>query len=290
MESTGQDTGRTFEVVNLEQAADWDGVEGERWVAHADGYESTGARFARRLLDPGRIRVTDRVLDIGCGIGTSTRGAARLAVEGSALGVDLSGPMLAEGRRRVAADGPANVEFVQGDAQVYPFPAGAFDVVISRFGSMFFADPVAAFGNIGTALRSGGTLNLVAWRELDRNPWLLAIREACAQGRDLPVPPPHAPSAFALADPEHVRRVLTAAGFTDVAFSEVDEQVCFGADPDSAFDFIQGMGLVLGLLSGLDEPARTRALANLRDVMTAHATPDGVLLDGSAWLITARRP
>ena len=173
---------------------------------------------------------------------------------------------------------------------MHPFEPGSVDLAISSFGCMFFADPVAAYANIGRAIRPGGRLALLAWRDLASNEWAQAVRGALALGRDLPSPPPGIPGPFAFADPDHVRRVLGAAGYADVRLSEIDEAIEFGADADDAFSFVRTMGVVRGLSHDLDEESRQRGLAALRDVLAAHETPDGVLFGTAAWLITATRP
>ena len=279
---------RVIGVANVEMAKAW-AEEGERWAEQEERYDATVRRHSRRLLAAARISADDRVLDIGCGCGETTRAAARLAVSGLALGVDLSARMLARARERARVEGLTNVQFEQADAQVYPFEPGAFDLAISRFGVMFFADPVAAFRNIGRALRPGGRLALLSWQELKNNEWLLALREALAMGRTLPEPPVGAPGPFGLADPDTVRRILIEAGFGEIDLDEVHEPVCFGSDAEDAFGFGRTTGPVKGLLDDLDEPTAARALEALRATLAAHETPEGVLFDSRAWLITARR-
>jgi SAM-dependent methyltransferase len=278
-----------MKVVNVEQAAAWNGHEGEHWTENADRYDRAGRRHWQRFLDADLISSGDAVLDVGCGTGKSTRDAARLANRGSVLGVDLSGSMLAYAREHSTAEGLANVEYVQGDAQVYLFDENAFDIAISSFGAMFFSDPVAAFTNIGSAVRPGGRLALLAWRELARNEWLMALRDALAVGRQLPMPPPEAPTPFALADPERVRGILAAAGYEEVGFEPIDEPIEFGRDVDDAFAFMRTLGIVEGLTQDLDDAGRANALAELHKTVVAHANADGVLFGTSAWLITARR-
>jgi SAM-dependent methyltransferase len=277
-------------IANVEMAKAWDGEEGERWTAQADRYEATGRRHARRLLDTGLIAAGDAVLDVGCGTGRSTRDAARLAAPGPVLGVDLSSQMLEEARRRSAAEGLTNVSFEQADVQVHPFPDGSFDVAISSFGAMFFADPVAAFANIGRALRPGGRLAVLAWRQLGRNEWLTAIRDALAIGRALPEPPNDAPGPFGLAGEDHVRAVLGTAGFDAVELESVDEPVWLGADADDAWDFVRTMGIVKGLTSDLEPADRERAFAAVRAALAAADGVDGVQFASSAWLLTATSP
>ncbi|MGH9281499.1 MAG: class I SAM-dependent methyltransferase, partial [Acidimicrobiales bacterium] len=155
-------------TANEEMARAWDGEEGDRWTEHAEHYEASSVRHWRQVRDGGFIRSTDRVLDVGCGTGSSTRDAARLASAGHVLGVDLSARMLARAAERCAAEGLGHVSFLQADAQVHPFDPGVLDVVVSSFGAMFFEDRRAAFANLAAALRPGGGLALLAWRELAR--------------------------------------------------------------------------------------------------------------------------
>lgn len=276
-------------IANVEQAQAWDGPEGDQWVGHAEWYERSSVRHWRRLVDTGLIVPGHDVLDIGCGTGRSTREAARLASPGSVLGVDLSKRMLEYARRRSQEEGLANVRFEQADAQVHPFEEQAFEVAISSFGAMFFSNPVAAFSNIARALRPGGRLALLAWRELARNEWLCIFRATLAAGRELPEPPPGAPGPFGLADADRVRSILDQAGFEDVDLEAVDEPVEFGSDADDAFAFARTTGIVKGLTEDLDEATRAGALAQLRAALEQHDTGAGVLLGTSAWLITAAR-
>ena len=277
-------------IANPEQAAAWNGHEGEQWTEHAERYDRASRRHWQRFVDADLISSRDVVLDVGCGTGRPTRDAARIAKHGSVLGLDLSAVMLDRARAQSKADGLANVTYVQGDAQVHPFDENAYDIAMSSFGAMFFSDPVAAFTNIGHAVRPGGRLALLAWRELARNEWLMALREALAVGRQLPMPPPDAPTPFALADPERVRTILGAAGYEEVGFEPIDEPIELGSDADDAFAFVSKLGIVEGLTQDLDEAGRAHALEELRKTVAVRAGADGVLFGGSAWLITARRP
>lgn len=227
----------------------------------------------------------DRVLDIGCGTGRSTREAARAAVDGSALGVDLSAPMLERARRLSDDQGLANVTFQQADAQVHPFPPERFDLCISRFGTMFFADPVAAFANIGRALRPAARLVLLVWQERDRNEWATAIRRSLTAASATP----HGPNPFSLADPTVTEGILTAAGFAEVGFTDVREPVYYGPDNATAFDAVLRLWEVKDLLADLDDVAAEQARARLSTTLDAHHTDGGVYFDSRAWIVTARR-
>ncbi|MBV9486677.1 MAG: methyltransferase domain-containing protein [Frankiaceae bacterium] len=276
-------------IANAEMAAAWDGPEGEHWAHHADRYEQIGERQLSRLLSAAEVSPTDTVLDIGCGTGAATRAFALAASEGAAVGIDLSSQMLQRARDKATAAGIPNVSFVQGDAQVHEFPAGEYSLAVSAMGTMFFADPVAAFTNIGQALQPGGRLAILTWRALELNEWLTAVRGALAVGRDLPSPPLGAPGPFGLADPDHVRHVLDGAGFTGIDLTPSNEPAIFGSDANDAFDFVSSFGITRGLTQGLSEADRATAMANLRQIMTDHATLGGVEFATAAWLITARR-
>jgi SAM-dependent methyltransferase len=229
------------------------------------------------------------VLDIGCGTGKLTRelahGAAR---DGSVLGVDLSSQMLGRAREAASAEGLTNTRFEQADAQVHPFELAELDLAVSSFGVMFFADPVAAFTNIRRALRPGGRVALLAWRDLERNEWVATIRAALAAGRDLPTPPAGTPGPFGLADRTRTEAVFAKAGYGEVALESIDLPLCLGTDADDAFSFVRTFGVTRGLLQDLDEARAASALDELHRALVAHETSDGVLFAGSAWLITAR--
>lgn len=272
---------------NTEQLRAWDGDEGAYWAAHADHFDRAVAAYHHRLLDAAAINRHERVLDIGCGTGQTTRDAARAAADGSALGVDLSSLMIDVARRRAADEGLVNATFEQADAQIHPFGPSAFDVVISRTGAMFFGDPGAAFANLGQALRPGGRLALVTWQGLAGNEWIREFLGALAAGRDLPAPPPDAPGPFALSDPDRIRAILTGAGYTDVEVDGTAAGMWFGTDADDADRFL--LGLMGWLLEGLDEPGRARAVDALHASTTAHETGEGVVYESAAWTIRARR-
>ena len=273
---------------NVEQAKAWDGDQGAHWASHAARLDAAIAAHHGPFLDAAGVQPGERVLDIGCGAGQTTRDAARAAGSGFALGVDLSSQMLDYARRRAADEGVTNARFEQADAQVHPFDAGGFDVAISRQGAMFFGDPVAAFANIARALRPGGRLVLLTWQSVGDNEWIREFATALAAGRQLPTPPPDAPGPFALSDPDRVRGILTDAGFADVELVGRHAPMSFGSDVEDAFTFI--LGIAGWMLEGLDEAGRARALDALRASIAAHTTGDGVVYDSAAWIVSARKP
>lgn len=273
-------------IANVDMAAAWD-EEAAGWIEYEDAYARSTVDLWSVFLSRVQLNADDRVLDLGCGTGAKTQSLAELVPQGSIVGIDLSPAMVAHAQAGVARVGLTNLEFVAGDAQVYPFEPDAFDIVISSFGSMFYIDPVAAFANVRRGLRPGARLALLTWRALAENAWLVAIRNALALGRDLPTPPSGAPGPFAFADPDHVRRVLSDAGFSNIALDPLDVDLDFGADLASAHDYVSSMGVTRGLTAQLDDVSRSRALESLRETLKAHETPDGVRFPSATWRITA---
>jgi len=275
------------DVVNVEQATARNGPEGEHWAAHGDHAPTD---IDRDVLGAAGIRATDRVLDIGCGTGQTTRAAARRAHAGQAVGLDLSGPQLARARELAAVEGVTNVAFEQGDAQVHPLPAGGFDVAVSRFGIMFFADPVAAFSNVARALAPGGRLAFVCPQAAAEQPWFVApLVGLLGEEPDLPASDGGGPGMFSLADPDRIVAVLTAAGFADVRPAGLATPMDFGPTVAGAVGFYLGSGPVRALLDERPELAGP-ARANLEATMARYLTPTGVRVPATHWLVTARRP
>ncbi|MEV7175313.1 methyltransferase domain-containing protein [Kitasatospora sp. NPDC093679] len=272
---------------NAEQARAWDGDEGTYWAEHADRFDRSLRGYRAPLLEAAAVRPADRVLDVGCGAGEITCEVARRAATGRVLGVDLSAALLRVARGRAAEQGLGRVGFEQADAQIHPFPAGGFDLAVSRTGTMFFADHAAAFRNIARAVRPGGRFVQLVWQPRSLNAWFLALTTAMAAGRDLPAPPPGAPGPFSLSDPDRVRGLLAGAGFTEPHVEPLTAPMRFGADAEDAHRFVSGL---LGwMLADLDGARRARALDDLRTTLRAHETADGVLYPSATWLITAAR-
>jgi len=272
---------------NADQTSAWNGPEGEHWAANDDLYNAGVRVHSERLYEAARFTARDRVLDIGCGAGETTRAAARAA--SSAFGLDVSLPMVERARDRARRELVRNVRFEQGDAQVYPFDEDSFDVVISRFGVMFFDDPTAAFRNFARALGPRGRLTMIVWRALAENEWLVKIRAAVAVGREMPEPPPNVPSPFRFAVPEHTARMLIECGFDDVVVQAVDEPIVIGANAEEAFSFFGEGPMGQGLMKDLGEPDREQAIASLRKLFADHDGRGGVRLPTASWLVTAKK-
>jgi len=210
------------------------------------------------------------------------------ASDGDALGVDIDGAMIARARELAAREGVPNVRFEVGDAQAHSFPSGAFDVAISRFGTMFFSDLDIAFRNVGRGVRAGGRLVMMVWRAHDLNEWAIAIDQTLDVGaRGVAAAPGLDP--FSLAEPPVVRRVLEVAGFADSEFHDVDVPVYYGEDVDAALAFVRRFANVSKALSRSDPRAAGTILARLRAMLESRASERGVWLGSRAWIVTARR-
>jgi SAM-dependent methyltransferase len=253
------------------------------------GYDAELRRHNEVLRRALGTQLHDHVLDIGCGTGQTTRQAARTAQAGSALGVDVSAPAIERARELARTEGLRNVTFERADAQVHRFPQERFDLAISRFGTMFFDDPAAAFANIRQALRPAGRLVMMVWQARERNEWDIAIHQALAAAEAPTALPSRRADPFSLADPPAVTQTLEAAGFAGVAFTDVREPVYYGPDVAAALDWVHGFTCTSELLKRLDPAAAARAAGRLREAVAAHLRDDGVWFNSRAWIVTARR-
>ena len=282
-------------LVNTGQAEAWNGYEGTHWAGHADRYDAVNSDVNAPLLAAAGFAGDARVLDVGCGNGQLTRLAARRAPRGHAVGLDLSAPMLGTARRRAEEEGVGNVTFVRGDAQTHPFGAPPFDAVLSRFGVMFFADPVAAFGNLAGALRPGGRLAFVSMLPFEEQDLGTVV---AAMARALPEPPwqygadadPESKGPVSLSEPSVVRGVLERAGFADIGTERLDAVQRWGDDAEDAAAFLAAWGPVRHHMDGVGDEVARRALAAMTESMRRYEGPRGVELDGPALLVTAVRP
>ncbi len=279
---------------NSEQIEFWNVAAGDRWVAYQQELDFQLAPFgdvAMRALIP---RPGERLLDVGCGCGTTSIELAKhVGSGGTVIGVDISSPMLEIARRRAQTAAIGNAEFLHADAQSYVFEESSFDGVFSRFGVMFFSDPVAAFSNLAAALRPGGRVSFICWRELMRNPWMLVPVAAAAQHVSMQAPPdPEAPGPFAFADNERVAGILEQSGFKNMALTSFDQVMTLGdgGDAERTAEFMLQLGPVARVLPDVDDATRDKVRTAVREALEPFATPQGVLMDSSCWLVTAERP
>jgi SAM-dependent methyltransferase len=278
---------------NADQIEYWNGEAGERWAQQDGLMAGLLAPIATALLDHADLAGCRRAIDVGCGGGSqSLLLAERLGPDASVLGVDISGPLLRVARERAAGApaGRAAMEFLQADASVHGFEPSSFDLLFSRFGVMFFADPVAAFANLHRAMAPGARLAFVCWQALQDNPWVwLSVQAAL---RFLPPPEPadpHAPGPFAFADRARVDSILSSAGFQDVAVSPHPVTLRW-----SSADSLEGnvtdmlrIGPASRLLQDAEDDVRSQVKAAAVEVMRPFYDGEGLSLSGSTWLVTA---
>jgi ubiquinone/menaquinone biosynthesis C-methylase UbiE len=269
----------------------WNGGESVHYVDQSDRYDRQLAPFADALLERVRLTSDESVLDIGCGCGVTTFAAARVARR--AVGVDISTPLLEVAARRARTASLDNVEFIVADAQTYPFDEGAFDVIVSQFGLMFFDDPVAAFANLRHALAPGGRLAFITWQPLEANEWVMQVGRPVAKHVELPQLGGLAggPGMFALKDPDEIASLLDAAGFVEIETEAISPTILIGGGGTvgESLDFLLGMGIVRGLLGRLEPEARDEAIEEIRTALNERNEPGiGIRLGTGAWLVTAR--
>ncbi|MDN7935044.1 methyltransferase domain-containing protein [Burkholderia metallica] len=281
---------------NAYQVANWNGQSEERWVANLTRLDAMVAVFGQTAIEAAAPATGERVLDIGCGAGASSLAlAARVGAGGQVLGVDISEPLIDRARARARQDTPAL--FRVADASSAELPESAFDILFSRFGVMFFDDPTAAFAHMRRALRPGGRVAFVCWRGAAENDWVRLPMGALEGILPPSAPPaPEAPGPFSFGDRGRVSRILTAAGFTDIAIAPFDASVPFGEGEtrDAAIDDAVKMTLEVGPLSralaGQPDDIRIRASAAVRAVFAGLPGERSVTINGAAWIVMARNP
>jgi SAM-dependent methyltransferase len=265
--------------------------EGKFWVAEAKRFDEMNREFGLAMLDAARLRPGERVLDVGCGNGETTLQAGdRVAPGGTATGVDISAPMLAYARSRAELGAIDNVQFLEADAQTHAFELGEFDAVISRFGAMFFPDPVAAFANFGRAVGSGGRLSIVCWQDVLKSEWTAVIGGAAAAHLGFPsFGAPGAPGPYAFADPDRLNQAVASAGFGDIRIEGITRSMRMGDDVEDVTRFFTALDIVREWFGGKPKDKVAQAIDAVRKATAPYAGPDGVVMTGTAWLLTARR-
>lgn len=275
---------------NADQIAYWNGPGGQRWARQQQVQDVLLAPIADILIDRANPKAGERVVDVGCGSGATTMAFARkVGPSGHVLGVDVSGPMLERARAGAPADG--SVEFVQADATVYPFQPANADLVASRFGVMFFADPAKSFSNIHGVLRPSGRLALICWREPRENPWMMAPLQAVYKhAPKLPPQGPEDPGPFSFASEARVHRILDAAGFKRIAMEPCDLalDIAVGGGLDAAVSGALDIGPASRALQDQPEAVREAAKDSVREVLAPYVKGNTVPLPGAIWIVTAR--
>ncbi len=281
---------------NAQQMNDWNGQTGQRWVANQARLDNMLDVFGTAAIRAAEPAAGKRILDIGCGAGATTLAlASHVGPSGHVMGVDISEPLLARAREVAPPDAP--VAFAMIDAARGNLGEHAFDLLFSRFGVMFFDDPDRAFAHMRGALKPGGRLAFACWRGAEENDWI-RLPMGAIRGIVPPAPPPHpdAPGPFSFGDPDRIRRILAAAGFVDISITPFDHAIPFGWGQDraGAVDDAVAMAFEVGPLSRAladqQENVRERAAAAVRAAFAQRPGERSVMIDGAAWIVTARDP
>lgn len=278
-------------VANEQQIEHWSGKGGAHWAAEQERYDRTLAPYTDHIMRAVGAAPGEQILDVGCGNGAVSLALARTVRPGGrVVGVDIATPMITRARERAIAEDLHHLTFIEADAQTHSFDPN-FDGVVSRFGVMFFDDPVAAFANVAGSLRSGGRLAFACWRDLLINEWIMVPASAALQHVPMPdLGTPGAPGPFSLSDPDRILNVLEKAGFTEITMTDIDEPEWLGDDLDDALAFLQRSDMADTLLAGANLRTLKRVWESVREALAPYVQADGVWLGSAAWLVKAKRP
>jgi SAM-dependent methyltransferase len=272
---------------NTQQIEYWNGPAGQRWAELQESTDRTLSMITAALFPFVAAKPGERILDVGCGCGSTTLALAKIAGAGNVAGVDISAPMLGVARARAAQAG-AGIDFTEADASVHAFRPDR-DLVFSRFGVMFFADPAAAFANIRKSLRSGGRLAFVCWSALQENGWagepLMAVRDLLPPQEPMD---PTAPGPFAFADATRVKNILSQAGFSGIHIEPLNTVANMGPSLGDAVQTSLSIGPLARATADLDEETKARLRERLRGVLSRHETPAGITPPAACWLVGAK--
>lgn len=271
---------------NAQQIEYWNGAVGERWARLQQTIDTNMASIMVALMNFATAKRAEHVLDIGCGCGTTTLAFAQaVGPNGAVTGVDISQPMLDVARERAKQNG--NVKFLEADASAHSFKP-EFDLIASRFGMMFFADPLAAFTNIRKGSKQHGRLAFVCWRGVEENLWARVPFDAA---RNLLPPPepsdPLAPGPFAFADAGRLRNILDEAGFADIRIEALDSTMNMGADADEAAAQAMKIGPLARAATGLDDDAREKIRDAVKLALARYKSREGITPPAACWLVGA---
>ena len=269
--------------------SEWEGDEGDHWAGNADRYTRQLTGFGEIVADAAAYRSGERVLDVGCGCGDLSVAAGRAVTSsGAVLGVDLSPAMLGVAADRADAAGLGHVGFVAADASTHRPDPGGFDVVVSRFGVMFFDDPTAAFTHLRSLMAPRGRLAFVCWQELFANDWMIVPGAAVADVLPLPIGgDPTTPGPFTFADPDRITGILDTAGFRGAIARPATTSLWMGDDAADAAAFLRTTGLGRAVFRDAELALQEEAMAHATAALVPYETEAGVELGGAAWLVTA---
>ena len=274
---------------NADQIAYWNGPGGQHWTDRQQTQDALLAPISDILIDRAKAKAGERIVDVGCGCGATTIALAeKVGPAGHVLGVDISAPMLARARQIAPKGVP--VDFILADATVYPFDPASFDLLVSRFGVMFFAEPALSFANMRKALRPSGRLTFACWREPRDNPWLMTPLQAVYKHvPKLPQLGPEDPGPFAFASEQRVHRILSEAGFSRIAMERCDLSldVAVGRGLDAAVETALEIGPASRALEGQPSKVRAAATGSIREALAPFVRGQAVPLPASIWIVTA---
>ncbi len=278
---------------NADMEAFWNGEGGNKWVSHEDRLETSLQPFGARAIEASAVQADENILEIGCGCGPNTiELARRLRAGGNVRGVDISATVLEAARKNAEASGLTNIVFNCADAQTSDLGSEAYNLAFSRFGVMFFDDPVSAFKNIRGALKSDGRLAFASWAAADKNPWVAQPLQAVAKHIPLPPPPkPGTPGPFSLGSEQRVQEILNEAGFSNIVVETFQTPMVLGDNISEAVNFLMQMAPSGGAISAADPDESTRAAIaeDLASLLSSCESPDGIAMDAVALMVTADR-
>jgi len=282
------------ESSNVEMSEYWNGSGGKRWLNFQERIDSSLISFGQKVMEAVAITDGERVLDIGCGCGdTSLEIALKVGSSGRVEGLDISEVILQQARKRTASEERDNINFECADAQTYRFESNVYDVAFSRFGVMFFDDPVVALGNIRQSLKLGGRIAFICWQPINENQWVNLALDVAANHIPLPLPSnPEDPGPFSFGDTNRVERILAKAGFVNTRIKNFNTLFNVGADIEEAVTFLTNIGPTCAAIEAAEagDVARQRIMDELRYLIASYKTEQGIELGAAAWVVTATNP
>jgi len=280
-------------LANADMNEFWNGAGGEKWLRFQDTMDINLKPFGHKAITAANILPGETVLDIGCGCGDTTFELARLVgSSGQVLGLDISQPLLARAEALSESTAEKNIMFKCGDAQEFAFAESTFDLLFSRFGVMFFDNPVTAFSNLQKSLKPGGRLTFICWQPLMKNEWVKTSLKVVARHISLPAPSgPEEPGPMSFGDPKRVARILKASGFSDICINACDTAFTVGRDLDEAVAFLTQMGPAAAAISQseVDEKEKVKIARDMQQTLQQFATKAGITLSAATWIVSAKR-
>jgi len=278
---------------NAGMAEFWNGNGGKNWISRETRLESSLKVFGQQAIDAGGISPGQRILDIGFGCGETTiELAQKVGPQGRVHGVDISVAMVEAAEKKAVKSGISNVSFECSDAQTTTFPADHYDLVFSRFGVMFFDDPIGAFKNIYTSLKPGGRLAFICWAPRDQNAWVGLPLQVVAKHLSLPAPPAiDQPGPFSLSEEPRVSDILGSAGFANISVEPFQTPFVLGGDVDEALSFLMQLAPSGSAINNAeaDEETRVQIALDMAELLKSHESDKGVCMSAAALLVTATK-